>query len=98
MAVEDHPVHESVRHVNLRAGCHSKPPASGGYYAMHREYRPDGSFTNEQVWIPNNMSRTCRQTGEYRNGQWEELDECKGCTAERDWEFINKMRQLDKPV
>lgn len=52
MPVEDHEIHESVRHTDdKRYGCHNRPAYADGYIA---------SPWAKSVYVPNKMSRECR--------------------------------------
>lgn len=98
MAVEDHAVHESVKHAAPPAGCRDGERATSGYWKLVTVFDDTGYPHQRPVFIHHRMSFNCRQIGEYRNGQWNELAECVDCTTPRDWEYINRMRRLDKPV
>ena len=92
MPVEDHAVSEMVKlPANHRAWCHSKPriPKKVLVQDGYKISKADG---NDLLMLPvfryidNAMSPNCRQI--------DPLPECEGCTAEKDNEYIEKMRGL----
>ena len=90
MPVEDHPVHPSVQHTQLLAGCHSKSREVSGYWAQDG-FSLHGRSENKYgitlfKFIPHQMSKLCRQIMD--------LPECAGCVAEKDVDYINKMKEL----
>ena len=93
MPVDDHPIHHSTIKTDFRAGCYNRPPASDGYWVPTRLYRPDGSFVMSEKYITHTLTRICRQVGRKVNGVWEDLPECVGCTAQRDWQYIMISRK-----
>ena len=59
--VEEHEVHEKVKHeADYKYGCHKRKPYTNEYYAPDRVYRPNGTFYIVQKRIPFVMSRECR--------------------------------------
>ena len=82
MPVEDIEVHHKVRKDSATAGCYNRQTASERQYAM--------TFTGERY--ENSMTATCRQIGRKFNGMWVPLDECVGCQAVKDEEYIAKAR------
>lgn len=83
MPVENTKAHPSTVRTAYRAGCHSRKGFVKGYMAQ------DGWWENgkrRMVFVPNTMSRACRQI--------HPLPECEGCTAEKDHEYIEKMRGM----
>ena len=57
MPVDDHAIHPSVRHTDIKAGCHSKDAS---------ELRPSyKTFVGEHV--QHEMSYSCRQIGRKYN-------------------------------
>ena len=89
MPVEDHEVHESTkRDSTSRYGCHNKPKKGGGYWAIDRTYRSDGTFFLHNVFIPHAMSIKCRFDMSETDPQ------CQGCTVEKDTEYLDRMAAL----
>lgn len=82
MPVEDIDVHHKVRKISATAGCYNRKQVSDRQYAM--------TFTGEIY--ENVMSPSCRQIGRKFNGMWVPLDECVGCQAVKDEEYIAKAR------
>lgn len=84
MPVEDHPVHpHGVRSSDHRASCFDKPRVREDCWVQ------DG-------WFPDGRRFMVRieDTGSFGCRQILDLPECAGCTAEKDLEYINKMRNL----
>ena len=73
MPVDDIEVHEKVRKTDFRAGCYNREGVSDGYWAPNRVYRPDGSYTMSETWVPNTMTKTCRQIGRRVAMDWFDL-------------------------
>lgn len=91
MPVEDHEVHEKVKiSANKPYGCYDRTKMAEGYYAPDRVYRPDGTFYVIQTWIPNAMSKSCRNFY-----LWTTDLRCEGCLATKDFEYANKMQGLE---
>lgn len=91
MPVEDHAVHPKTSHISPLAGCNSSKRMESGFMLLTRKYFPDGSYILEKEWIPNAMSRGCRQI------DYLTLPECRGCKQEKDLEYIERMRLLLYP-
>lgn len=90
MPVEDHEVHEKVRiSADAPYGCHSRTGLSKDYYAPDRIYRPDGTFYIVQSRVQHAMSTQCRSFY-----LWDTDPRCAGCTAGKDTEYADKMRNL----
>ena len=90
--VDDHPVHERVIKTDFRAGCYNRGRTRTGYWAPNRVYRPDGSYTMSEAYVETSQT-ACRQVGRKVDGVWEDLPECVGCTAQRDWQYIMISRK-----
>lgn len=86
MPVLDHPVSDKVKHDKPPAGCYSRMQMEDGYYVLVRDYLHDGRYEFRDQWIPHTMSTQCRQISN--------LPECEGCTAEKDVEYLEQMRNL----
>lgn len=86
MPVADHPVHERVRHDKPPSGCYNREYWSDGYYLLTRQYLYDGRYEFVDTWIPHNMSTKCRQINT--------LPECVDCQAEKDQDYIDRMKSL----
>lgn len=88
MPVDDHPVHPHGQRSAPLAGCHSKPRTVPPLQVWDTVYidNPDRSFSRipKAVWVEHTMSTKCRQVAT--------LPECEGCTAEKDVEYIERMR------
>ncbi len=84
--VLDHPIHDKVKHDKPPAGCRDRVQMEDGYYVLVRDYLHDGRYEFKDQWIPHTMSTQCRQINN--------LPECEGCTAEKDVEYIERMKQL----
>jgi hypothetical protein len=83
MPVEDTKAHPSTVRTAYRAGCHSRKGFVKGYMAQDG-WNYDG--TRRMKVVPHTMSIACRQILP--------LPECEGCTAEKDHEYIEKMRGM----
>lgn len=81
MPVDDHPIHPSTQHDRPVAGCHNRPNGKTPYYVT--------AFGQE---VYDRFTTTCRQIGHKVCGVWHPLDECDGCTAEKDEAYIAKSR------
>jgi len=91
MPVEDHETHEKVKiAADKPYGCHSRKGMGAGYYAPDRRYRPDGTYHLVLTFIPHAMSTSCRSFY-----LWDTDPRCKGCTAEKDTEYADKMRGIE---
>lgn len=90
MPVEDTPVHDRVkRTADHHPACYNKEEVHvlAGYWALNGwEEAESGLLRMTRTWVPHTMSRKCRQILD--------LPECSGCTAEKDHEYISKMRDL----
>lgn len=101
MAVENHKVHEKVKHSNVSAGCKNLPRTPKPYTVAVKLYDQEGNYvgTGTQTIRPV-MSVLCHNTGEYSKDSdgkysWKEFKECEGCNPiNRDWEYIYRMRSL----
>lgn len=69
--------------VERRPGCYDKPRECTGYLAKNG-VSSDGRF--KFIWIAHTMSVKCRQM--------DNLPECEGCMAEKDHEYIERMKSL----
>lgn len=60
-----------------KPGCYNRGPFAKGYYAITREYFPDGKFAFKQVFIKTEWKAYPRCPNHY-------YDECKGCKWSQD--------------
>lgn len=87
MPVEDHPIHKhGKRQSGHRAGCWNKPRTVPQARICDDAIMLPGRVIRINVGIPHTMSHLCRQI--------HPLPECEGCTAEKDMDYINKMRAV----
>ena len=109
--VDDVEVHPSTRRAEgAHPACYNRTELpSSGYYVMEivvsqEPSRPRTSFAEDsshyvklkRTWISTEgISKLCRQIGQRRLGVWEELSECLGCTAPKDLDFIETMRDKE---
>jgi len=76
---------------DYRAGCHNRGEMSDGFWAkdgLDIQTDTDTGVTsviNKMVWVKHTMSRACRQIID--------LDECRGCTAPKDWDYRRKWNE-----
>jgi hypothetical protein len=100
--VEDHPVHPSVRHDVVIAGCIDGPTSETGYWARDgyvQQVDANGRTVAiaKMKWITHEMTNVCRQIGIRENGQWRDLPECsingRPCRALKDTEYIKQSRE-----
>lgn len=90
MPVEDHPIHKhGKRQSGHRAGCWNKPRTVPPARICDDAIMLPGRVIRINVGIPHTMSHLCRQI--------HPLPECEGCTAEKDMDYINKMRAVKLP-
>lgn len=101
MAVENHPVHDKVRHGKVKYGCWNKSREQREYHVPVRLYDANGSFIGHGTEIIKPWaSPLCRHTGEYskdENGtySWKEDANCEGCNPiNKDHAYITRMRRL----
>lgn len=85
MAVEDTPIHESGKRTRPRAGCFDRQPFSEVRWVQDGWLTDGGRFL---IKLHHTASTKCRQILD--------LPECEGCSAEKDHEYINKMKGLLK--
>ena len=89
MPVEDLPIHSKVRHDKAPSGCYlSEPPVPEPLDPPPKMYR---TFTGEVVLT--DSVKGCCQIGRRFNGAWVPLDECLGCKAIKDEEYIDGARK-----
>lgn len=84
--VEDHAVHEKVRHTDLRSTPCQTGKRKHGYSVLTRHYFDDGRYELRNEFVPDTMSPLCRQI--------DALPECVGCEKPKDLEYIEKMKGL----
>lgn len=90
MPVEEHEVHEKVKHAaDYKYGCHSHGEFSKDYFAPDRRYKPDGTYYVVLTRIQNQMSQACRSFY-----LWDTDPHCAGCTAKKDFEYKERMESL----
>ncbi len=96
MPVEDHEIHESVRHWYPVAGCSNLPRPERGHVVTIRLYDARGDYIgNGTQYIPYQFSKLCRNIGEFINGEWTPMSECRECDPKlRDWEYIHKHQKM----
>ena len=86
MPVEDHAVHDKVKHAaDYKYGCHNRKEYDTGYFAPDRIYKPDGTFYIVQKRIPYTMSRECRYDMSLSDSH------CEGCQHRGSGEAYNEM-------
>ena len=89
MPVLDHEVHVVTK---IRAdkpyGCYSRKGMSGGYVALDRQYRQDGTFVVTQRIIEHNLSQSCRYDLSHKDLR------CEGCTTNKDTKYLSDMSNL----
>lgn len=88
MPVEDHPIHpHGVRNADYHPWCYNKPRTRTSYW-VRNGWLDVGTEHSSPCWVlvEDTSSVNCRQILD--------LPECSGCTAEKDHEYINKMRNL----
>ena len=93
MPVEDHEVHEKVRiSADEPYGCANRKELSGGYWVKVRVYidGSQGQYELLDKYIPFRMSTKCRSFY-----LWEEDPRCGYCTSPKDYEYADKMRNLE---
>jgi hypothetical protein len=81
MPVLDHPIHESTRQgADARYGCYNRGPFKLAVV---------GSLSyGAQIW-KHRMSTACRNFY-----LWDTDPKCAGCTAERDHDYADTMKEL----
>jgi len=94
MPVEEHEVHEKVRQkAGFRYGCHNRKSIAQGYWAKDgfRMEEHEGVMYGVQQWkwVEHAMSTACRSFY-----LWRSDEACKGCKAEKDYEYEQTMRGL----
>lgn len=99
MPVEDLPISERVRITDeFRYGCWCLPPAKPGYMTKNGlvtnfEKVPDGVINTARYrmkYVEHTMSINCR------NIDWHKDTACRGCTSEKDTEYIERQTELQK--
>ena len=90
MPVEEHEVHESVRHsADKLYGCNSNKRLQNGYWLQEREYRQNGTYIMMHKFIPHKMSVDCRNYY-----LWYSDPGCRGCNLPKDREYAQRMQSL----
>ena len=85
--VEDHEVHESVRHAADKPyGCSNIKPMAKGYWIQERQYRKDGTYVMRDKFIEHRMSDACRNYY-----LWYSDIKCRGCNRPKDREYATRM-------
>lgn len=88
--VEDHEVHESVKHSSDKPyGCNNIKPMSKGYWLQARQYRSDGSYVIRDTFIKHRMSDQCRNYY-----LWYSDPGCSSCKRPKDREYANRMKGI----
>ena len=88
--VEEHEVHESVKHSKDKPyGCNSDKKRGIGYWLQARQYRSDGTYVMRDTCIQNNMSHECRNYY-----LWYSDPGCAGCKRKKDREYANRMKGI----
>jgi hypothetical protein len=88
MPVLTHETHASVVKTNPRYGCNSRAPFKDGYWA--KAGIVIGSHLEAAIkmaWTKHTMSTACRYDGQDTDPG------CAGCTAEKDAEYVGKIRE-----
>jgi hypothetical protein len=92
MAVEDHPVHPSTIHNDMRYTACQQKVRKPGYYVIETKFPAWGEELRppfqQTTWVPDTSSTGCR------NVSFDTDPACKGCNQVRDMEYIEKMRNL----
>lgn len=92
MPVLDHPTHAAViKPVGRKYGCHSRTGFADGFWAkdgvMVVDVLRDTPITGyKMTHIKHTMSRACRYDG------MDADPSCEGCTAEKDREYLERMK------
>ena len=90
MPVDDHPVHPHGQRSTYRAGCYNRKevPLDSGFWVQDGWITTDSGqpYQAKFVWVSFKMSTKCRQINV--------LPECEGCTAPKDKEYLERMREL----
>ena len=99
MPVDDHPIHDKVRHKEVVAGCYGKDSHKPGYWVQVRDYYPDGNYRMVMQYIPDVMSKECRGAMGWKiNGAWTMFPECFKdgipCPVIKDGPYISKNRAM----
>lgn len=90
MPVIDHEIHESVKiNADDPYGCSNREGFAEGYYAPNRYYREDGTYREEQVFVPHRTSTSCRNFY-----LWGVDPRCAVCKADKDVEYAEVMGNL----
>lgn len=88
MPVEDHPVHaHGQRPAGHRAGCWNVPRTLPPTRTVGDAIMLPDRVIRTHTEIPHTMSHLCRQI--------HPLPECEGCTAEKDMDYIEKMKEVE---
>jgi hypothetical protein len=76
-----------------RYGCYnvSRPKNKRYYWAVQRNFMPDGSFDLVSVRIPVHTSRECRSFY-----LWETDVGCAGCTVPKDIAYRDRMQGMTR--
>lgn len=91
MPVLTHETHASVIKTNPRYGCNSRAPFHESYIAkICTAYRWNGEVIQIASPIKHTMSTGCRYDAQDTDPG------CAGCTAEKDAEYVGKIRKEGK--
>lgn len=90
MPVEEHEVHESVKHsADKPYGCNNGKPRKEGYWLQTREYRSNGSYIMMNKFIEHRMSSDCRNYY-----LWYSDPGCANCKRPKDRKYANRMKGI----
>ena len=90
MPVEEHEVHESVRHsADKLYGCNSNKRLQNGYWLQEREYRQNGTYIMMHKFVEHRMSFNCRNYY-----LWYSDPGCRNCSKPKDRAYAQRMQSL----
>lgn len=88
MAVEDHPVHPSTIHNDMRYTACQEKMRKPGYWVLTRAYSKAGWYDLTEEMVKDTSSTSCRYM-DYATDTG-----CVGCEQPKDVEYIEKMRNI----
>ena len=90
MPVEEHEVHESVRHsADKLYGCNSHKRTTEPYWLLERSYRQNETYIMMHRPVEQAMSTSCRNYY-----LWHSDPGCRGCNVPKDREYAQRMQSL----
>lgn len=88
MPVENHEVHPSTQHTDLRyTACQNKRRMIG-YFVPTRHFNPKGTIELRNTFVASATSDACRYT------ERENDPGCAGCKQPVDHEYLDRMKGL----